>query len=153
MYGYATKKIVDAVNWEKTIKIVSVITVVIILAIVLYFFVYKKFIKKGIEKLNLNENLDDLLDELPQEQQTTTLTEAKALSIANDMYAILEGITGGYNMSGFSALVKQIQTTADWLLVQKKFGIRDGETLKEWLVGDNFDDDVQDYFITLDITY
>ena len=97
---------------------------------------YKKFSTKAKEKKEideLNEGVDEELETLSN-TDSPTISEKQAMTFANQLETAMKG--WGTDNDVIKSVFNQLQTQGDYLLVQKKFGIRDGENLNEWLVDD-----------------
>lgn len=97
---------------------------------------YKKFSTQAKEKKEtdeLNKGVDEELETLSN-ADSPTISEKQALTFANQLEVAMKG--WGTDNDVIKNVFNQLQTQGDYLLVQKKFGIRDGENLIEWLVDD-----------------
>lgn len=102
-----------------------VLTIVIILVVV--------FTKKSRSKEKENKEYEKDLNE-DIKGGSVTLSSARAKQIADSIYTAVKGF-GTDEEAIYSALMN-IKTNADFQYVVQKFGIRDDETMIQWLTGD-----------------
>lgn len=126
-------KAVESIDFGKVIKY-GFITIggLIVLAIIVFIFIKtSKTISQAMSDKKRDKAFDDELNKLPK----ATLTSSQALTIANALQSLMAGV----NFSNWGTVkneLNKIINTADWILVQKQFGVRNGQDLKEWLDGD-----------------
>jgi len=131
--GVVGMKAVESIDFGKVIKY-GFITIggLIVLAIIVFIFIKtSKTISQAMSDKKRDKAFDDELNKLPK----ATLTSSQALTIANALQSLMAGV----NFSNWGTVkneLNKIINTADWILVQKQFGVRNGQDLKEWLDGD-----------------
>jgi cbb3-type cytochrome oxidase subunit 3 len=138
-------------NLNRAFKWVGLSILIIIIILVLYFVVYKR-IKEAVDKAKENKGYDDELQDAIQETgEQPTLTNAQALNIANDLENAMKGLFTWW--SAVEPSFNKILNQADWILVKKKFGTRNGDNLYTWISDDFFMNEVKANFASKGINY
>lgn len=95
---------------------------------ILYFVIVKPLLSKRSQSLLVDE-----IQNKPVNSDLTTITSQQANNIANNMYAEMKGVNWSVNSDFWDDVINLVRTRDDEILVIKAFGIRDGETLYQWL--------------------
>lgn len=116
---------------SKTIKVVaiSVVVLVIVAIIILIIVKYKGKLTDTIKNRELAESLDEEIN-----QDDITLTQTQLNTFASSLYAAMDGL--GTDEDKIYNVFRAMGTRSDVLQLIKTFGVKDGETLTEWLNGD-----------------
>ncbi len=116
---------------SKTIKVVaiSVLVLVIVAIIILIVVKYKGKLTDTIKNRELAESLDEEIN-----QDDITLTQTQLNTFASSLYAAMDGL--GTDEDKIYNVFRAMGTRSDVLQLIKTFGVKDGETLTEWLNGD-----------------
>lgn len=116
---------------SKTIKVVaiSVVVLVVVAIIILIIVKYKGKLTDTIKNRELAESLDEEIN-----QDDITLTQTQLNTFASSLYAAMDGL--GTDEDKIYNVFRAMGTRSDVLQLIKTFGVKDGETLTEWLNGD-----------------
>ena len=116
---------------SKTVKVVaiSVLVLVIVAIIILIVVKYKGKLTDTIKNRELAESLDEEIN-----QDDITLTQTQLNTFASSLYAAMDGL--GTDEDKIYNVFRAMGTRSDVLQLIKTFGVKDGETLTEWLYGD-----------------
>ena len=116
---------------SKTVKVVaiSVLVLVIVAIIILIVVKYKGKLTDTIKNRELAESLDEEIN-----QNDITLTQMQLNTFASSLYAAMDG--AGTDEDKIYNVFRAMGTRSDVLQLIKTFGVKDGETLTEWLNGD-----------------
>jgi hypothetical protein len=116
---------------SKTVKVVaiSVLVLVIVAIIILIVVKYKGKLTDTIKNRELAESLDEEIN-----QDDITLTQTQLNTFASSLYAAMDG--AGTDEDKIYNVFRAMGTRSDVLQLIKTFGVKDGETLTEWLNGD-----------------
>ena len=116
---------------SKTVKVVaiSVVVLVIVAIIILIVVKYKGKLTDTIKNRELAESLDEEIN-----QDDITLTQTQLNTFASSLYAAMDGL--GTDEDKIYNVFRAMGTRSDVLQLIKTFGVKDGETLTEWLNGD-----------------
>ncbi len=116
---------------SKTVKVVaiSVVVLVIVAIIILIIVKYKGKLTDTIKNRELAESLDEEIN-----QDDITLTQTQLNTFASSLYAAMDGL--GTDEDKIYNVFRAMGTRSDVLQLIKTFGVKDGETLTEWLNGD-----------------
>ena len=116
---------------SKTVKVVaiSVLVLVIVAIIILIVVKYKGKLTDTIKNRELAESLDEEIN-----QDDITLTQTQLNTFASSLYAAMDGL--GTDEDKIYNVFRAMGTRSDVLQLIKTFGVKDGETLTEWLNGD-----------------
>jgi hypothetical protein len=116
---------------SKTVKVVaiSVLVLVIVAIIILIVVKYKGKLTDTIKNRELAESLDEEIN-----QDDITLTQTQLNTFASSLYAAMDGV--GTDEDKIYNVFRAMGTRSDVLQLIKTFGVKDGETLTEWLNGD-----------------
>ena len=116
---------------SKTVKVVaiSVVVLVIVAIIILIVVKYKGKLTDTIKNRELAESLDEEIN-----QDDITLTQTQLNTFASSLYAAMDG--AGTDEDKIYNVFRAMGTRSDVLQLIKTFGVKDGETLTEWLNGD-----------------
>ena len=113
-------------------KMVSIFIIVLIL-VLLYFFGYKK-----IREAIINLKIKNAATKKAQSQASlgifATYKDAEYKTFANRLYVAMKG--AGTNTSAVETVLKSMKNEVDGAKLVAAFGVRDGETLQEWLAGE-----------------
>lgn len=112
----------------------GVITIVIIVAIVLLVNYAKKTAEKRKERKQNNEILQRQKDEANAITAQRTLTDSQINSFVAKLYKAMKGI--GTDEVAVYNVFSQIENLANLYALIAAFGIKDGETLSEWIYDD-----------------
>lgn len=84
-----------------------------------------------------------LVDEANKEidANAVTLTQSQLLTLCDKLYRAMKGI--GTNEQAIFEVFQAINSRSDLLMLIKIFGVRDGETLKQWLYSDLNNSEIQ----------
>lgn len=105
------------------IAILLIVTVIILLI---------RYRTKLVDAVHNKQLADSLNEEIDTNQ--LTITQAQFNTYASSLYAAMEG--AGTDEDKIYAVFRAMKTRADVLQLIKTFGVKDGETLTEWLHGD-----------------
>lgn len=110
---------------------IYIIIAVLVAAIVVGIIVYKNFMTVKDTKQS-----NDLIDKVNQEinPKDVTLTQVQLATIAEKLYVAMDGL--GTDTDAVYSAFDMAETRSDILAIIGKFGVRDGETLTEWIQGD-----------------
>ena len=116
---------------SKTVKVVaiSVLVLVMVAIIILIVVKYKGKLTDTIKNRELAESLDEEIN-----QDDITLTQTQLNTFASSLYAAMDGL--GTDEDKIYNVFRAMGTRSDVLQLIKTFGVKDGETLTEWLNGD-----------------
>lgn len=108
-----------------------IILLVVVLTVVVGIILYKTFFKLKDVKSS-NDVIDRANAEI--EKNSLTLTTAQLNTICEKLYKAMEGL--GTDTEGVYAAFESASSRSDVLAIIGTFGVRDGESLEEWLYGD-----------------
>jgi len=109
---------------------------IICLVIVALFFILKNQITNLIQKLKNKADSNAELNEEISSGGSLSYTQAQYVSFANKLYDSMKGF--GTNRDGIRYVFNSMNTKADVLKLIQVFGMRDGETLAQWLKGETW---------------
>jgi len=109
---------------------------IVCLVIVILFFVFKNQITNLIQKIKLKNNANQELNEEIAGGGNLSYTQSQFVSFANKLYDSMKGL--GTDRDTIRYVFNCMQTKADVLKLVQVFGVRDGETLSQWLKGDSW---------------
>lgn len=116
-------------------KGVYAIAILVAILLILYF-VFKSQISGIIQNLrNSIFNKRSLDEAITQTGQTLSYSDIQYQAYANRLYLCMKGL--GTDEEGIMAVFNDMKNTADVLKLVSVFGIRDNETLQEWLRGED----------------
>jgi len=107
---------------------------IIVLIVVILFFVFKNQITNLIQKIKTKQAENQELNEEISSGGKLTFTENQYILFANKLYDAMKGF--GTNFDNVYYVFQQMKTKADVLKLNMVFGVRDGETLSQWLHGE-----------------
>lgn len=114
-----------------TYGVIALIVIVAIIVLVVYG-------KKAAEKRQARKQNDEILqrqqDEAKAIAKDRTLTDAQINSYATKLYKAMKG--AGTDEKAIYDVFSQIGNLANLYAVMGAFGIKDGETLSDWIYGD-----------------
>lgn len=115
---------------KKELKI-GLIVAAIVVAMIIVYFLYKKY-----TKLEDVKSSNEVIEKANQEIVTSdlTLTTVQLGTICQKLYDAMKGL--GTDVDAVYAAFSAANTRSDILSIIAKFGVRDGESLAEWLYGD-----------------
>lgn len=119
-------------NKVKTYAYIAGAVIAIILICVLFYYLTKKK-DNVIDKKHNQELAKEADEEIVTER--ITLTQMQFNALASKLYNAMKGLGTHTEEDIFEAFGK-LQTRADVLQLIKTYGIRDGEDLNQWLLGD-----------------
>lgn len=99
-----------------------------IAVIIIYFVVVKPLIGNKNKSL-----LIDSIKKKPINESNLTISSEEASDIASDLYQEMDGVNLWANNDFWDEIFDKVQTKDDAILVSKAFGIRNGDTLYQWL--------------------
>ena len=109
---------------------------IVLIVVVILFFVMKSQIMNLIQKIKSQTAANKEL----QEEITTggglTYTQTQYVAFANKLYDSMKGI--GTDRDTIRYVFNEMETKADVLKLIQVFGVRDGETLSQWLKGETY---------------
>ncbi len=109
--------------------------IILIVVIIIVYFVFRNKIKGLFSNLqNKVENNQALNEEIKATGESTTYTESAYKTYAQRLYNAMKGI--GTDEATIYAVFNEMRNTADVLKLVAVYGIRDNETLSQWLHGD-----------------
>lgn len=110
--------------------------IALIIAAVLAVIVIGYFIYRSMTKLKDVKSSNEVIERANQEIVTSdlTLTNVQLGTICQKLYDAMEGL--GTDTNAVYSAFAQANTRSDVLAIIATFGVRDGETLAEWLYGD-----------------
>jgi len=113
-------------------RLIALIVIVVLVSLAVYFFWSKiKIIITSIEtKIDLNK---DIKEEIENGNPPSYL-DMKYKEFANRIYSAMKG--AGTDKKTIRDVFEQMQNITDVLKLVQAFGVRDGETLKQWLDGE-----------------
>ena len=101
----------------------------LIVSVIVYLVIIKPMINRPRRNLEAEK-----LDGLNVNDNDLTLTDIQASDLANQLFEKMDGFNWmGAEPAFWLEVMSKAATSSDALLISKKFGIRDGETLIEWL--------------------
>lgn len=135
---------VTKINWKKVV-ITAVIVIVAVVAI--------RYAYTGIRDFVRNKNLNKDLNGSINYNNLSYTTDQYGV-FAKKLYKAMDGL--GTDTDSIYSTFKQMKNRDDVLFLVKTFGVRDGETLSEWLYGDLSNSDIEklnSILTALDIQY
>ena len=116
---------------SKTVKIVAIsaIVLVVVAIVILLVVKYKDKLTDTLKNRELAESLNEEIN-----QDDITLTQMQLNTFASSLYAAMDG--AGTDEDKIYNVFRAMGTRSDVLQLIKTFGVKDGETLTEWLYGD-----------------
>ncbi|MDL2309025.1 hypothetical protein LJC53_05530 [Bacteroidales bacterium OttesenSCG-928-C03] len=125
-----SKKAFSNITPQKAIAI----SIIVILFVAL-FFIFKNQIKNMINNMALRRDANSALnEEIAMTGQSPSYTESQYKAYATRLYNAMKG--WGTNESAIYAVFNEMNNTADVLKLISVYGVKDDETLPEWLHGD-----------------
>lgn len=79
--------------------------------------------------------------------KTYEIAKANAKSLATIIYVNLKGVSGNDEWLKVYGIIKTLKLANDIKLLYKMFGIRDKQTLVQWIYNENMPDDMKQYMI------
>ncbi len=123
--------ITSLLGTTKTVKVVAIsaIVMVILALIIIILIKYKGKLTDSVKNRELAESLDEEIN-----QSDITLTQTQLNTYASSLYAAMDG--PGTDEDKIYNVFRAMGTRSDVLQLIKTFGVKDGETLTEWMNGD-----------------
>lgn len=120
----------------KEIKYVLYALAALVLLVIVYYFY------KGLTKVEEVKSTNEVVNKANQEIDTAklTLTNVQLNTIVEKLYKAMSGI--GTDLDGVYSAFEMVNTRSDVLAVIGNFGMKDGESLSEWLYGDLSQDEI-----------
>lgn len=118
-------------NNTKTVKVVAISAIVLLVVAIAILIVvkYKDKLTDTIKNRELAESLDEEIN-----QSDISLTQMQLNTYASSLYAAMDG--PGTDEDKIYNVFRAMGTRSDVLQLIKTFGVKDGETLTEWMYGD-----------------
>ncbi len=115
----------------KTVKVVTISAIVLMVVAIAILIVvkYKDQLTDTIKNRELAESLDEEIN-----QNDISLTQMQFNTYASSLYAAMDG--PGTDEDKIYNVFRAMGTRSDVLQLIKTFGVKDGETLTEWMYGD-----------------
>ena len=109
---------------------------IICVVIIILFFVFKTQISNLIQRIKTKNATNQELQEEIANGGNLTYTQAQYVSFCNKLYDSMKGF--GTDRDTIRYVFNSMQTKADVIKLVQVFGVRDGETLSQWLKGDSW---------------
>lgn len=118
------------------IKIALIFLVVIVVGVIIY------FCYSSVSKLNDVRSSNDIIDKANKEIDASqlSLTTVQLNTICEKLYKAMNGL--GTDIDAVYDSFSIANSRSDVLAIIATFGVRDGETLQEWLSGDLAQDEI-----------
>ncbi len=125
------ENITSLLGKTKTVKVVTISAIVLMVVAIAILIVvkYKDQLTDTIKNRELAESLDEEIN-----QNDISLTQMQLNTFASSLYAAMDG--PGTDEDKIYNVFRAMGTRSDVLQLIKTFGVKDGETLTEWMYGD-----------------
>lgn len=107
----------------------GLVALLVSVIVIIIFIKYRTKLVDAVHNKQLANSLDEEID-----TNQITITQAQFNTYASSLYAAMDGV--GTDEDKIYAVFRAMNTRADVLQLIKTFGVKDSQTLTEWLHGD-----------------